>query len=82
MREILRHPKFQALESAWRGLHFLVKRTQTSSNLKIYLCDIGKDQLSNHLKSYDNLSDSEFCNFITGYDSDSNIENNWARCLC
>ncbi|WP_423383675.1 type VI secretion system contractile sheath domain-containing protein [Burkholderia sp. LMG 32019] len=28
---ILHHPAFQALESAWRGLQFLVDRTDSSS---------------------------------------------------
>lgn len=34
MRLILQHPKFKALESAWRGLHFLVRRIESDVNLK------------------------------------------------
>ncbi|CAN5193157.1 hypothetical protein BH20ACI1_BH20ACI1_00930 [soil metagenome] len=70
MREILHHPRFQAMESAWRGLYFLVRRTETNSQLKLFISDTGKDKLSNHLKSVENLSDSEFYNFIN--------RNNWS----
>ncbi|WP_198361261.1 type VI secretion system contractile sheath domain-containing protein, partial [Burkholderia ubonensis] len=32
---ILHHPAFQALESTWRGLQFLVDRTDFRQNVKI-----------------------------------------------
>src|SRR3954453_19279109 len=32
---ILHHPDFQALESSWRGLHYLVNNTETDEMLKI-----------------------------------------------
>jgi type VI secretion system protein ImpC len=35
INEILHHPDFQALEGAWRGLHYFVMNTETSSKLKI-----------------------------------------------
>ncbi len=70
MREILHHPRFQTMESAWRGLYFLVRRTETNSQLKLFISDTGKDKLSNHLKSVENLSNSEFYSFING--------NNWS----
>ena len=34
MRDILHHPNFQALESAWRGLYFAVRRIETDTDLK------------------------------------------------
>jgi type VI secretion system protein ImpC len=46
MRALLHHPQFQALESAWRALFFLVRRLSTDSNLKIYLLDIAKPELA------------------------------------
>lgn len=58
MRKILRHPQFKALEAAWRGLYFLVRRTETDSDLKIFILDIGKDELNTSLKISENLSDS------------------------
>jgi type VI secretion system protein ImpC len=35
MNVVLHHPEFQRVESAWRGLHFLVSRTETDEMLKI-----------------------------------------------
>lgn len=58
MRVILHHPLFQALESAWRGVYMLVRQIETDVDLKIYLLDISKDELSANLKSVSNLSDS------------------------
>ena len=60
MRKILHHKKFQALEAAWRGLWFLVRRTETSTDLKIFLLDASKDELSASLKSAEDLSSTPF----------------------
>lgn len=46
MRAILHHPAFQALESLWRGLFFLVRRMETDANLKLYILDISRDELA------------------------------------
>ena len=40
MRAILHHSAFQAIESAWRGVFFLVRRLETGESLKLYLLDI------------------------------------------
>jgi type VI secretion system protein ImpC len=40
MRAILHSPRFQALESAWRGLFFLLSRLETGEDLKIYILDM------------------------------------------
>ncbi|KVC86749.1 type VI secretion system contractile sheath large subunit [Burkholderia ubonensis] len=42
---ILHHPAFQALESTWRGLQFLVDRTDFRQNVKIEVLDVSKDAL-------------------------------------
>lgn len=42
---ILHHEKFQALESAWRGLKMVVDRTNFQENIKIELLNVSKDQL-------------------------------------
>ncbi len=78
MRKILHHSRFQLMESAWRGLHFLVRRIETNSKLKIFLLDIDKDSLSTQLKSFDNLSDSGLYNLIAGSDSQNFDKNNWS----
>jgi type VI secretion system protein ImpC len=51
MRKILHHPDFQALEAAWRGLFFLVRRLDTDSRLTVSLIDISKDELAADLSS-------------------------------
>jgi type VI secretion system protein ImpC len=49
MRAVLHHPGFQAVEAAWRGLHFLVMRTETGTELKLYLLDYTREELSSAL---------------------------------
>ncbi len=78
MREILHHPAFQSLESAWRGLYFLVRRIETSVDLKIFICDIAKDQLATDLKSNDNLADTSFFKFLADENYESIGINNWS----
>lgn len=39
---IVHHPAFQALESAWRGLYFLVQRTDFRENIRIAVMDVPK----------------------------------------
>lgn len=45
MDEILHHPQFQALESAWRGLQLLVDRTNFRENIKIELLNVSRQDL-------------------------------------
>ena len=49
---ILHHPEFQALESAWRGLHYLVSNSETDSKLKIRFLNVSKDEMRKNLKRY------------------------------
>ena len=49
---ILHHPDFQALESAWRGLHYLVNNTETDEMLKIKVFNISKKELGKTLKKF------------------------------
>jgi type VI secretion system protein ImpC len=64
MRRILHHPDFQAVESGWRGLHFLVSRLETDENLKIYLFDISKEELAADLSSAEDLSKTGIFNLL------------------
>lgn len=41
---ILHHEEFQQLESAWRGLAYLVYNTSTGKDLKIRVMNIGKEE--------------------------------------
>ena len=55
MQRILHHPDFQAIESAWRGVHFLVSRLETDEQLKLYLFNISKAELAADLGSKEDL---------------------------
>ncbi|KNZ33400.1 MAG: EvpB family type VI secretion protein [Methylibium sp. NZG] len=50
LSEILHHPQFQRLESAWRGLRYLVDRTETDETLKIRVLNISKEELAEALR--------------------------------
>src|SRR5262249_32136361 len=45
VNEILHHPQFQKLESAWRGLKFLIDRTDFRENVKVEMLSVSKDDL-------------------------------------
>ncbi len=49
---ILHHPEFQQLESAWRGLHYLVNNTETDEMLKIRVLSISKNELGKTIKRF------------------------------
>jgi type VI secretion system protein ImpC len=49
---ILHQPRFQQLESAWRGLNYLVNNTETDEMLKIRVMNISKADLGKTLKKY------------------------------
>ncbi|MDQ2779481.1 MAG: type VI secretion system contractile sheath large subunit, partial [Pseudomonadota bacterium] len=49
---ILHHDNFQKLESAWRGLHYLVTNTETDENLKIRVLNITKTEVAKTLKRF------------------------------
>lgn len=66
MRSILHDRRFQQLEAAWRGLFFLVRRTETSSDLKIFILDVTKDELEADLRDEDDIADSALSRRITG----------------
>jgi type VI secretion system protein ImpC len=52
VNEVLHCEQFQQLESAWRGLHFLVSRSETGENLKIRVMPLSKTELRNTLRKY------------------------------
>ena len=52
VNSILHHNDFQKLESAWRGLHYLVNNTETDEQLKIKVMNITKADLGRTLKRY------------------------------
>ena len=53
---IIHHEDFQKMESAWRGLHYLVNNTETDEQLKIRVMNISKTDLHKTLKRYKGTS--------------------------
>ncbi len=49
---IMHHPDFQQIESAWRGLGYLVNNTETDEMLKINVFNISKKDLHKTLKNF------------------------------
>ena len=47
---ILHEPGFQSLEASWRGLHFLVMNTETSTRLKLRVMNVTKQDLLKDLQ--------------------------------
>ena len=47
---IMQNQKFQKLEGSWRGLNHLVMNSETSTDLKIRMLNIGKKELSKDLE--------------------------------
>ncbi len=58
MSAILHHPDFQAIEAAWRGVHFVVSRTETDTALRPCLVDISKAELAADLMATEDLRSS------------------------
>jgi len=49
MRRVLHSPKVRAIERAWRGVDFLLKRMEADGTLSLHLLDIGTDELRESL---------------------------------
>ena len=64
MDEILHNEEFQALESTWRGLHFLVQNTEFSKAVKYELLDVTKEEL------FEDLNEAAMGE---GYEKDSGL---------
>lgn len=55
---ILHHERFQAMESAWRGLKFLVDRTDFRKNVRIELLNCSKEDLLESFEDAPELTQS------------------------
>src|ERR1700739_190952 len=56
MNAIMHAPEFQQIESAWRGLKYLVYQSETDAMLKIRVMDISKGELYRHLRQFPNAA--------------------------
>src|SRR5271163_3443303 len=53
---ILHHPRVQQVESAWRGLSYLVQNTETDQLLKIRVMNVSKTEIFKSLRKYKGAS--------------------------
>ncbi|MFT7594272.1 MAG: type VI secretion system protein ImpC [Paracoccaceae bacterium] len=56
VNHILHHEDFQQMESAWRGLHYLVNNTETDEHLKIRVMNISKKDMHKTLRKFKGTS--------------------------
>jgi type VI secretion system protein ImpC len=52
INKIIHNEDFQKLESAWRGLHYMVMNTSTGRDLKIRVMNISKDETRKMFRQY------------------------------
>jgi len=50
LNAVMHAPEFQKLEGSWRGLHYLVHQSETSTMLKIRVLNVSKDDLRRDLE--------------------------------
>jgi len=60
LNEILHHPEFQKLESAWRSLRFVVERLDFRENIRLEILSVDKDALQADLEDAPDLTKSGF----------------------
>ncbi|MCB1035541.1 MAG: type VI secretion system contractile sheath large subunit [Acidobacteria bacterium] len=59
VNEILHHPDLQKLEASWRGLHFLVKNTETGPKLKLLVLCASRQEVQKDLVSASDFDQSQ-----------------------
>lgn len=52
INQIIHHPEFQAMESAWRGLNYLVMNTSTGKDMKIRVMNMSKEEARRMFRQY------------------------------
>jgi type VI secretion system protein ImpC len=61
---ILHHPRFRALESAWRSLQFMVERMDFSENCLLDVLNVGKQQLLEEFEDVPELVQSRLYQLV------------------
>ncbi len=79
MRALLHEPAFQALESAWRGVQWLVSRLELDENLQLHLFDVSKEELaSDFMAAQGDLSRSGLTLALCGPATDTPDDPGWS----
>ena len=64
LRAVLHHRDFQTLEAAWRGLDLLVRGFGGEENLKLFVVDLSKEELTKDLTGSADLGTSGFAKIM------------------
>lgn len=59
LNEVMHHPDMQKLEGTWRGLHYFVMNTETSTRLKLRLMNVTKKELLTDLEKATEFDQSQ-----------------------
>ncbi len=79
MRSVLHDPAFQELESAWRGLWWLVSSLETGADLQIHMLDAGRDELTADLEHADDgIETTAIYRKLVGGDADTPGGSAWS----
>lgn len=62
--EILHHPEFNAMESTWRSLSFLIDRTDFSENCEIAVVNISKQGLADDFEDVPEVTHSQYYKLV------------------
>lgn len=66
MRAVLHQADFQAAESLWRGVDFLLRRLETGPMLQVHLIDLSAEEFAADLSATDDLADSALYQLLVG----------------
>lgn len=78
MRQLLHTPGFQALESLWRGIRWLVTRLETGPDLALSLIDMSRRELDADLSRHDDLQRSALYRFFAPEHTPLSDEGPWS----
>ncbi len=71
MRAVLHQADFQAAESLWRGVDFLLRRLETGPMLQVHLIDISAEEFAADLSSTDDLAETGLYRLLVDQPSQS-----------
>ncbi len=78
MRQLLHHPDYKALEAAWRGAEWLLRRTDKIKTIEVVLFDLTATEFAADLTSGDDLSATQIYGWLVKQPADKSIPLPWA----
>ena len=78
LKQVLHHPAYKDLESSWRGLEWLLRRTAKSKFIETVLFDITAIELAADLCDGDDLGATQFYQWLVKQPAEKSIPVPWA----